>query len=575
MITREQALAYHSEGRPGKLKISPTKPTADPARPRRSPTPPGSPSRAARSRATPTRSSRTPARGNLVAVVTQRHRGARARQPRTARGQARDGGQGGPVQAVRRHRRVRHRDRQPGPRRDRAHRAADRADLRRHQPRGHPRARVLRDRDAPDRERSTSRSSTTISTAPRSSRARRCSTRVAAHRPRARRAQGGGQRRRRGRHRLRATSTAISACPRENITLCDSNGVIYEGRTRGHEPLQGGVRVAAPTRARSPTRCAARTCSSGSRRRASSREEMVRSMADQPIIFAMANPDPEISPDAVRRARPDAIMATGRSRLPEPGEQRARLPVHLPRRARRARAQDQRGDEARRGARAGRARARGEAVPEGGARRLPRRRASTSGRATSSRSRSIRACSCTCRSRWRRPRWRAASRGASSTSRTTRAGSRRRSRTSKAWPRPRRLRAIGSTTRSRRAPRRPRAPRPTSAPTRQALELGLELLERPKRGGGPDRVRTQHAKQRMTVFERIRVLSDREPNLTFQNWGPSLDGASIVTGILDIGGPRRRGLRPRLHAARGLDGRHQRRQARAPDLHGRAIAASR
>src|SRR5882724_8969746 len=66
-----------------------------------------------------------------------------------------------------------------------------------------------------------------------------------------------------------------------------------------------------------------------------------------------------------------------------------------------------------------------------------------------------------------------------------------------------------------------------------ALELGRELLERPKRGGGPDRVRVQHAKQRMTVFERLRVLSDREPNLTFQNWGPSLDGASIVTGILD------------------------------------------
>src|SRR4029434_1911270 len=46
----------------------------------------------------------------------------------------------------------------------------------------------------------------------------------------------------------------------------------------------------------------------------------------------------------------------------------------------------------------------------------------------------------------------------------------------------------------------------------------------------------QHAKQRMTVFERIRVLSDQEPNLTLQNWGPSLDGAAIVTGILDIGG---------------------------------------
>jgi methylmalonyl-CoA decarboxylase subunit alpha len=70
----------------------------------------------------------------------------------------------------------------------------------------------------------------------------------------------------------------------------------------------------------------------------------------------------------------------------------------------------------------------------------------------------------------------------------------------------------------------------------EALELGSELLERPELGGGPERVRTQHAKNRMTVWERIRVLSDREPNLLFRNWGPGLDGASIVTGILDIGG---------------------------------------
>ncbi|MDH3518831.1 MAG: acetyl-CoA carboxylase carboxyltransferase subunit [Myxococcales bacterium] len=70
----------------------------------------------------------------------------------------------------------------------------------------------------------------------------------------------------------------------------------------------------------------------------------------------------------------------------------------------------------------------------------------------------------------------------------------------------------------------------------QALELGHELLERSRRGGGTERVRTQHAKHRMTVWERIKVLTDREPNILFQNWGPHLDGASIVTGILDIGG---------------------------------------
>ena len=69
-----------------------------------------------------------------------------------------------------------------------------------------------------------------------------------------------------------------------------------------------------------------------------------------------------------------------------------------------------------------------------------------------------------------------------------------------------------------------------------SLELGRELLERPKQGGGLDRVRVQHAKGRMTVWERIQVLTDREPNILWQNWGRGLDGASIVTGILSIGG---------------------------------------
>jgi acetyl-CoA carboxylase carboxyltransferase component len=69
-----------------------------------------------------------------------------------------------------------------------------------------------------------------------------------------------------------------------------------------------------------------------------------------------------------------------------------------------------------------------------------------------------------------------------------------------------------------------------------ALVLGEELTERPLLGGGPDRVRVQHAKGRMTVWERIRVLTDSEPNILWRNWGPRLDGASIVTGILDIGG---------------------------------------
>jgi len=69
-----------------------------------------------------------------------------------------------------------------------------------------------------------------------------------------------------------------------------------------------------------------------------------------------------------------------------------------------------------------------------------------------------------------------------------------------------------------------------------SLALGHELLAKPGRGGGPTRVLTQHSKERMTVWERIRVLTKEEPNILWQNWGPGLDGAAIVTGILNVHG---------------------------------------
>ncbi len=69
----------------------------------------------------------------------------------------------------------------------------------------------------------------------------------------------------------------------------------------------------------------------------------------------------------------------------------------------------------------------------------------------------------------------------------------------------------------------------------ETLKMGRELLERPRKGGGPGRILIQHSKSRMTVFERIKVLTHLEPNITYQNWGANLDGASIVTGILRIG----------------------------------------
>ncbi len=87
------------------------------------------------------------------------------------------------------------------------------------------------------------------------------------------------------------------------------------------------------------------------------------------------------------------------------------------------------------------------------------------------------------------------------------------------------------------APPPPRDPKRTGGSVYDAaLTLGQELLDKPMDGGGLARVRVQHAKGRMTVFERIRVLTEKEPNLLWQNWGPNLDGASLVCGILDIGG---------------------------------------
>ena len=77
--------------------------------------------------------------------------------------------------------------------------------------------------------------------------------------------------------------------------------------------------------------------------------EAVRTMAKDAIVFAMANPTPEVQPEEVWERRRD--HGHGPQRLPEPDQQRARVPGHLPRRAGRPRPRDRRGDEARRRAR--------------------------------------------------------------------------------------------------------------------------------------------------------------------------------------------------------------------------------
>ena len=75
-------------------------------------------------------------------------------------------------------------------------------------------------------------------------------------------------------------------------------------------------------------------------------------------------------------------------------------------------------------------------------------------------------------------------------------------------------------------------------PYDRAVRESEQLRERPRTAAGPVQIGRQHAKRRMTVWERIDVLRDRgtEPTILFQNWGPNLDGASLVTGIVKIGG---------------------------------------
>lgn len=70
----------------------------------------------------------------------------------------------------------------------------------------------------------------------------------------------------------------------------------------------------------------------------------------------------------------------------------------------------------------------------------------------------------------------------------------------------------------------------------EAVKMGEELIKKPLAGGGTDRILVQHSKDRMTVWERIKVLTDKEPNIFYQNWGANLDGASLVTGIINIDG---------------------------------------
>jgi acetyl-CoA carboxylase carboxyltransferase component len=70
----------------------------------------------------------------------------------------------------------------------------------------------------------------------------------------------------------------------------------------------------------------------------------------------------------------------------------------------------------------------------------------------------------------------------------------------------------------------------------EAMKEGYDLIQRPIKSVSIAQIEKQHFKKRMTVWERIKVLTEKEPNILFQNWGKNLDGASLVTGILNVGG---------------------------------------
>jgi malate dehydrogenase (oxaloacetate-decarboxylating)(NADP+) len=107
----------------------------------------------------------------------------------------------------------------------------------------------------------------------------------------------------------------LAGARRENITMLDSRGVIYVGRQEGMNDYK--ARFARETGARTlQDAMQGADVFVGLSVADVVTQDMVRSMAKQPIIFAMANPDPEIRYELAKEARPDAIVATGRSDYP-------------------------------------------------------------------------------------------------------------------------------------------------------------------------------------------------------------------------------------------------------------------
>ena len=102
--------------------------------------------------------------------------------------------------------------------------------------------------------------------------------------------------------------------PHDHVVMCDRKGVIYQGR-EGLDQWKSAHAVKTDTRTLEEALGGADVFL-GLSAAGALKPEMVKEMAPRPIIFAMANPDPEITPPDAKAARPDAIVATGRSDYP-------------------------------------------------------------------------------------------------------------------------------------------------------------------------------------------------------------------------------------------------------------------
>ncbi len=103
--------------------------------------------------------------------------------------------------------------------------------------------------------------------------------------------------------------------PHDNAILCDSKGVVYQGRTEGLNQWKSAHALDTKCRTLADALKGADVFLGVSVKGAMT-QDMIKTMAEQPIIFALANPDPEILPEDAKAVRPDAIMATGRSDYP-------------------------------------------------------------------------------------------------------------------------------------------------------------------------------------------------------------------------------------------------------------------